>query len=129
MTDQLIPDDIKRFILLSIPSVPYLEALLLMHAAPATAWTASHIAQRLYMSEKTAADLLAALLSSGFASADGDTAASHRYCPQSPQQSQLVDQLAIIYGKNLIAVSNMIHSTTHRKAQQFASAFIIRKEP
>ena len=56
-----IPDDIRRFILTSIPSVPYLEAMLLLRNETQRPWDGKTLAQRLYMSEKAAAQLLAEL--------------------------------------------------------------------
>ncbi len=40
MTATDIPDDLRRFILTSVPSVPYLEAILLLQRERGTAWTA-----------------------------------------------------------------------------------------
>jgi hypothetical protein len=42
-----IPEDLRRFVLTSIPSVPFLEALLLMRADPDHAWRRDTLAQRL----------------------------------------------------------------------------------
>ena len=39
MDNAAIPEDIRRFVLTSIPSVPFLEALLLMRAAPEQPWS------------------------------------------------------------------------------------------
>jgi hypothetical protein len=56
-----IPDDLRRFILTSVPSVPYLEAILLLQREHGIAWTAPLLARRLYLPEPRAADLLARL--------------------------------------------------------------------
>ena len=42
-----IPEDVRRFVLTSIPSVPFLEALLLMRANPAQGWSRDTLARRL----------------------------------------------------------------------------------
>ena len=47
MTMSELPVDVRRFVLTSIPSVPYLEALLLLRAEPQHAWTAGDLARRL----------------------------------------------------------------------------------
>ena len=40
-----IPDDVRRFILTSVPSVPYLEAMLLLRGEPQAAWDASALGE------------------------------------------------------------------------------------
>ena len=58
MDNPSIPEDLRRFVLTSIPSVPFLEALLLMRADPDRAWRRDTLARRLYVREKTAEDLV-----------------------------------------------------------------------
>jgi hypothetical protein len=60
MAPETVPEDLKRFILTSIPSIPFLEALLLLRAARRD-WAVEEIAHRLYLSEKSAADALEGL--------------------------------------------------------------------
>ena len=48
MTDDLIPDDVKQFIIEKIDSVAELEGLLLMSRNPETDWSVEALAQRLY---------------------------------------------------------------------------------
>lgn len=38
MAREPIPDDIQRFILMTVTSVPYLEAMLLLHNEPMRKW-------------------------------------------------------------------------------------------
>ncbi|MDQ2988654.1 MAG: hypothetical protein M3R60_06090 [Pseudomonadota bacterium] len=125
-----IPDDVQRFVLLAIPSVPYLEALLLMRSAPHRRWNSSQVAQRLYLSDKVGAALLAELHAAGVADADANDAAAgnYQYQPQSDELTALIDRLAIIYAKNLVGVSTLIHSKMNKKAQRFVDAFVLRKE-
>lgn len=127
MTPAPIPEDVRRFILLAIPSVPYLEALLLMRSAQDRAWDAFQIAQRLYLSEKVAAGLLAELAAAGLVDPEPQ-AGCFRYRPESEQLTELVDRLALTYSKNLVGVSELIHSKLSKKAQQFVDAFVFRRE-
>lgn len=123
MTQGDLPADLRRFILTSVPSVPYLEAVLLMRAEP-QAWTAPHLAQRLYVGERTAGELLAQLREGGVAEeADGGV----RYAP-APGLRELLDQVAHAYAADLVTVTGLIHSRIDRRAQQFADAFRFRKE-
>jgi hypothetical protein len=128
-----IPEDVQRFILLGIPSVPYLEALLLMRGDPARAWTCQELARRLYLSEKAAAIVLAELAAAGVTATvrgiDGSAHEAARYAPQTPELQEMIDQLAEIYPRHIVAVSELIHGRSRpTRAQQFADAFVLRKE-
>ena len=128
MAREPIPEDVRRFILTSITSVPHLEALLLCRYASDQPWDSPTIAQRLYISEKAAAELLADLRTAGFIVAIEPKAAFYRYHPGSDELRQMIDLLAETYSKNLVEVTNIIHSKTAKMAQQFADAFKWRKD-
>jgi len=128
-----IPEDIRRFVLTSIPSVPFLEALLLMHADPARPWRKDTLAQRLYVREKTADSLLADLCAAGMAAPCepvGGKPAADGFCyhPDSEALRERIDRLADLYATHLVEVTLLIHSSLDRKAQQFADAFKWRKD-
>jgi len=121
-----IDEDLVRFIHTSIPSFPYLEALLLLRSEPANPWKAELIAHRLYTSVTGVKELLAELCAAGLAiNIDG----TYRYSPQSAELQQLIDRLAQSYSSHLLEVTRIIHSGTGKKAQIFADAFKWRKEP
>ena len=124
-----IPEETQRFILLAIPSVPYLEALLLLRGSPQLSWDAEQVARRLYLNDKAAQGLLDQLYAAGVVSADGDGGSTFCYAPQSEHMRSMIDGLAEIYSRNLIGISNLIHSKTNMKARQFADAFVFRKPP
>ena len=126
MTRPELPADVRRFILTSVPSVPFLEAVLLLRAEPATGWGVAELARRLYVPERTASELLKLLLESGIAAAVGETGTA-RYGP-GPELRERVDQLAQAYSTHLLAVTDLIHSRIDRRAQRFADAFRFRKE-
>lgn len=120
-----LPADVRRFILTSVPSVPYLEAVLLLRAEPAKDWNAAELARRLYVPEKTGADLLDQLRASGITQASSEPAV--RYAPTA-ELAALLDQVAQAYASNLVGVTDLIHSRIDRRAQQFADAFRFRKD-
>ncbi len=124
-----ISEDLRRFILTSIPSVPFLEALLLLRANPGQQWSGDTLARRLYTSERTGQGLLDELCRSGMAER---CAAPHEqlycYAPASEALRVRIDDLAENYARHLVDVTNLIHSTLDRKAQQFADAFRLRKD-
>lgn len=124
-----IPEDLRRFVLTSVPSVPFLEALLLLRANPGQEWSGEMLARRLYTSERTALGLLDELHRSGMAQPCAEPH-EHCYCygPSSEALRERIDGLADIYARHLVDVTNLIHSTLDRKAQQFADAFRLRKD-
>ncbi|GAB2842579.1 hypothetical protein GCM10027277_07230 [Pseudoduganella ginsengisoli] len=128
MAPHAIPDDIRRFIMLRIPSIPYLEALLLMRENPSQAWNSHGLAQRLYLPIPDCDALLEQLHKAGVAAPAPGMAGSCRYAPAEPRLAGMLDQLARVYARNLVEVSTLIHSKTNKKAQLFADAFVWRKD-
>jgi len=123
-----IADDIKRFILTSISSVPYLEAMLLLRNETDRPWDGARLARRLYLSEKAAAALLAELHGAGVTAADEQMPECYRFYPASPALRDMIDKVAEAYATHLVDVTHLIHSKTGKKAQQFADAFKWRKD-
>jgi hypothetical protein len=119
-----LTDEIKRFILTSIPSVPHLEAILLLRNHTEK-WDGKALARRLYLGEKAACDLLTELCEAAVVQFDGS---SYRYDPASQELRNKIDQLADVYASHLIEVANLIHSKTGKRARQFADAFKWRKD-
>lgn len=128
MEKEQFTDDLRRFILTSVPSVPYLEAILLMRGDPSTRWDAAKVAARLYVPQAHAAALLQALQAAGIATDDGARGTGHRYQP-AQQLDQLLDRIARLYSTDLLAVTELIHSRIDKRAQQFGDAFRWRKAP
>lgn len=124
-----LPPDLLRFILTSVPSVPYLEAVLLLRAQPGTPWTAAALAQRLYLPESEVRALLEAACEVGLATRQqsGNTLA-FGYKPGTPELTQLMDRLASHYAADIVTVAGLIHSRTDKRAEQFAGAFRWRKD-
>jgi hypothetical protein len=121
-----IPDDVRRFVLTSVPSVPYAEAVLLLRQRPGAAVAAADIAKALYVGERVALELLQLAHETGVLHADDN---GYRYQPGDAQLSQAWDQFAACYATNQIGVTQLIHSATHKSAQLFADAFKLRREP
>jgi hypothetical protein len=123
-----LPDHVRRFLLTSIPSVPYLEAVLLLRAQRDAAWTVAGLSRRLYLREDAAAELLAALASTGIARAVEGDEPSFLYSPATPELTAMLDDVARAYAVSLVKVTDLIHSRVDRRAQQFADAFRWRKD-
>jgi hypothetical protein len=124
-----LPEDIRRFILTSVPSVPYLEAILLLRTDPGEGWEVPRMAARLYVAERQAAEVLAALAAAGIARSEeqGETVLFH-YAPPTAELRERLDALAQAYSTNLVGVTKLIHSRIDKRARQFADAFRLRKD-
>ncbi|KQQ97385.1 hypothetical protein [Massilia sp. Leaf139] len=123
------PEDLRRFVLTSIPSVPFLEALLLLRANPTQQWHGDTLAQRLYVRERTAQALLDDLCRAGMVAPCAEPHQDcYQYQPTSSQLRERIDALAELYARHLVEVTLLIHSSLDRKAQQFADAFKLRKD-
>lgn len=125
MAEASLTPELRRFILAAIPSVPHLEALLLLRERP-DGWSTGELAARLYVTAHAADGLIADLQAAGLASRQGDHA---HFAPSRDDLRAQVDALAPVYARNVVAVSELIHSTTGRKAHSFADAFRLRKDP
>ena len=116
-----IPDEVRRFILVGIPSVPYLEALLLLRSRPGESWAPALVARRLYVGEAQAVSLMQALVDGGIVAAAAD--GSYQYSPGDEQLQQVIDALAATYAADLVGVTTLIHSRVDKRALQLADAF------
>jgi len=124
MADESIPDDVREFIMRNIDSIAQLEALLLLREHPTGTWTVASVAKRLYTSEQDIAEVLQRLADDGFlAVQDG----AYRFSCKMPEQETAVHRMAETYRRQLIPVTNMIHSKP-RRIRQFADAFKFKKD-
>jgi calcineurin-like phosphoesterase family protein len=128
MKEAPFPEDLRRFILTSVESVPYLEALLLMRGEAATVWNIGLIARRLYIGEKQTGEIVKALQGAGLIVNKDHDPDNWCYRPASSELASMIDRLADFYAGNLLAVTHLIHSLDKRKAKQFSEAFIWRKD-
>lgn len=123
-----LPSDLRRFIVTNIPSVPYLEAILLLRAEPQKAWPVRDMAARLYIAEADAETLLDSAAHNGIAEVHAGSSAAYSYRPQSEDLAAMLDRLAAHYAGDVITVATLIHGRTDKRAQQFADAFRWRKD-
>ena len=126
---ELAPD-LRRFIVTNIPSVPFLEAVLLMRADPQHRWSPSEMAARLYIGEAQAAALLDASVDAGIAVRAPGSEPHVLYQPAAPELAEVLDRLAAHYAADVVTVATLIHGRAPETnpAQQFADAFRWRKD-
>ena len=118
-----LAEDVERFILTRIPSVPYLEAALFFQSAPLIPRSAEGVADALYLSQTTAQRLLQALCDGGVLAREGQI---YRYAPQSSLREPL-DRVAEAYRMNLIGVTQLIHDATPKNARRFPESLKLRR--
>ncbi len=128
MDNKFIPDDVGQFIIEKIDSVAELEALLLLHSGPEKSWGVLVLAERLYLGEKEAFELLVGLCTKGLVVHKTSQPPSYQYQPGSVECRQVVDRLAEIYAKHIVPVTNLIHARPKTRVQRFADAFKLRKD-
>lgn len=124
MAEDLIPEDVRDFVIKHIDSIAHLEALLLLRGNPDEYWTVDSTASRLYISEKETASVLSRLCSLGFITVDDGV---FRYTCEDPELENMVARLEKLYARHLIPVTNLIHTKPSR-IREFADAFKLRKD-
>jgi hypothetical protein len=125
MRDPKIPDAVRRFVLTSVPSVPFLEAVQLFHSTPNVAHTSQAVAAALYLRPATGEKLIDELLHAGVVAQSGK---GFLYAPRDPELSSALDALIHCYQTNLVGITNLVHDATQRSAEKFANAFKLKKE-
>lgn len=124
MPEGQISDAVREFILKHIDSVGQLEALLLLREHGTRRWNLAEIAQRLYSGEQETRELLRRLCEDGLAACTGD---SYWFASPDDGRKATIDELASVYSRQLIPVTNLIHSKS-RRIREFANAFRLRKD-
>lgn len=123
-----IPNEIRRFILDSIPSIPYLEAMLLMKFTPQQHWDMNTLSERLFITKDAVGNIIKQLLFSGIIKPLESDPSFYFYCPENEQLKNIIDELASLYKTNLVEITNLVHSRSENVAQNFSDAFIWRKD-
>jgi hypothetical protein len=125
---ELIPDDVRAFLLQCVDSIAQLEALLLLRTNPALTWEAEALAKRLYISVQETAAILHHLQANGFLVTAKDASGVYQYQPASPDLGHMVDRIAELYARYLIPVTQLIHAKPLTRVQEFADAFKLKKD-
>jgi hypothetical protein len=128
MNREPIPTDVRRFLQSNSLSIPHIEMILLLRRGPAMAWAHRDIAGRLYVTEERAAKLLGQLEAMAVVERAEGPPMSYYYRPATPDLAVLLDRLDVVYSKQLVAVTKLVHAARDEAAEQFAKAFQLRKE-
>ena len=122
--DDVIPPDVREFIIRHIDSVSQLEALLMLRAHSEESWEVGRIASRVYTSDRELGAVLERFAAEGFLKREGEL---YRYDRKDPAVDRTIAELARCYASHLIPVTNMIHSKP-RGMRSFSDAFKLRKD-
>lgn len=123
MADDLIPPDVREFVLEHIESIAHLEALLLLHRSEER-WRVSSVASHLYIEPGQAEAVLGQLCDQRLlACGDG----VYWFNADPPGQREIVESLATLYAQHLIPITNLVHAKPSG-ARAFAAAFKLRRD-
>lgn len=121
-----IPEDVLRFVLEQIDSVPHLEALLIFWSNAAQTFSVEKIAAELYISPDVAAGILQGLLRRKLIRV-ADPPPRYAYDGEW-DTTDLMSRVASTYRTRLVRVATLIHSKSSQSVRDFARAFVFKKD-
>lgn len=125
MTFDDLPEDVLRFVLEQIDSVPHLEALLIFWTQAEQPFSVEQMAAELYLTPHVAASILQDLQRRRLIR----IAAPGRYAYDGEwDRSDLMNRLAATYRTRLVRVATLIHSKSSQSVRDFARAFVFKKD-
>ncbi len=120
-----IPADIRQFVLRYIDSIAEMEALVMLSKSSDDWWDAQQVATRLYIPVEEADRVLNRLSAHGIAK---QAESRYRYARLHEDDAATVERLTEMYGRQLIPITNLIHSKRGSRIQEFAEAFRLRSK-
>jgi DNA-binding MarR family transcriptional regulator len=120
-----IPLEVQQFVAASIPTIPHLEALMLLRATAPAHWGPDSLARRLYISRQAAAQVLADLSKDGILGCAG-VGTAFFYPARAGAPTALVDRLSALYATRLVEITRLVHSSDHRRRALRAPACATR---
>jgi hypothetical protein len=116
--------EVDRFILDEIDSVPHIEALLILWNSRPKPCTVHELAALLFLPEERTRQIMEDLQQRAF-TISGESGAS--YNPACPRDHLMAD-VDRIWRRELVRVSNLIHSKASPAVREFARAFRFKKD-
>jgi hypothetical protein len=126
MTDGPSQSKVDQFITEQIPSVPHLEALLLIWNKRPKQWSVDEMANYLYVPADAASRILDELAARALIVEGGDQL--YAYNSDSAERDDLLRNVDTTYRRELVRVSGMIHSKASAAVRDFARAFRFKKD-
>jgi len=128
MTDGAAQSKVDQFIIEQVPSVPHLEALLLIWNNRPRQWSVDEMARYLYVPNDAASRILDELAGRDLIVRAGETGQFYAYNSDSPERDELLRNVDATYRRELVRVSGMIHSKASAAVRDFARAFRFKKD-
>ena len=115
---------VDEFILEEIDTVPHLEALLLLWNSRPREWSPEAMANAIYLSLDATQTVIADLERRGFVVLTDN----HRFLYRSTDRDQLIELVDKTYRREIVRISNMIHSKPAASLREFARAFRLKRD-
>lgn len=126
--DKAGEEEVNRFILDQIETVPHLEALLLLWNSKPQRWSEEKLCERLFVAADAIRDIMQDLVRRQLIAAQSKSSDEYWYETGVERTDRLVEALNETYRKELVRVSTLIHSKAPRSVRAFARAFKFTKE-
>ena len=123
MSRNQIPPDVREFVRHEIKSVLQLEVLLLLHRTRDRAWTVTEVSQELGIDPEIAEVQILRLLQLGLIQARNTIPTGYSYDPEDQNEEIIIDNLALSYAKQRVAIFSLILSESNSRIRRFAEAF------
>jgi predicted ArsR family transcriptional regulator len=121
-------EEVYRFILNQIDSVPQMEALLLLWENRSKQWSENEIAARLYVGVDTVRNIMQELLRRRLVAASTESPKRFWYETRPGDGDSLIEAVAATYRRDLVRVSTFIHTKASSAVRDFADAFKFKKD-
>lgn len=128
MSEKSQGPDAYQFIHEKIDSVPHLESLILLWNSRPVGWTEGELASRLYISREQVGSVLRDLVRLQIVQEAPGNPARYSYFPRSDEQDELMHNIDHAYRRDLVRISNLIHSKASSPVREFAKAFRLKKD-
>lgn len=120
-------EQVIRFVLNEIETVPHLEALLLIWKNRPARWSLENLRERLFVNANALNDIVHDLERRGLIRVENENE-QYWYEPGSVEKDALIQAVDETYRRDLVRISNLIHSKASTPVREFARAFKFTKE-
>jgi predicted ArsR family transcriptional regulator len=121
-------EQIDRFLIDEIDSIPQLEALLLLWRDSSRDWSREEIAKSLYISPDAARAVLRHLEQHNLVREVDGNSGRYALVLESQERRDMLTDVAEVYRYELVRITNLIHGKASRAVRDFASAFRFKKD-
>lgn len=129
MTENDIPEPVRRLLAEHIDSIEQIEVLMLLRAQPEREWSAEEVNRELRSSVMSIQDRLGGLAAMGFLVArEAGADLVYRYAPASDEVRGVIDALEAVYKARRFSVINLIYAKPESDVMSFSEAFRITRK-